>query len=40
MLRDYDRKVMNLINVDDFAPEELGAMAQPVSGALSGAQVA
>jgi acyl-CoA dehydrogenase len=40
MLRDYDRKVMNLINVDDFAPEELGAMAQPVSGALAGAQVA
>ncbi len=28
-LRDYDRKVMDLIQVDDFAPEELGANAQP-----------
>ncbi len=25
LLRDYDRKVMNLVNVDDFAPEELAA---------------
>jgi acyl-CoA dehydrogenase len=25
MLRDYDAKVSHLINVDDFAPEELGA---------------
>ncbi len=40
MLRDYDRKVMNLINVDDFDPGELGTMAQPVSGAMSGAKVA
>jgi acyl-CoA dehydrogenase len=40
MLRDYDRKVMNLINVDDFDPGELGTMAQPVSGAMSGARVA
>jgi acyl-CoA dehydrogenase len=24
-LRDYDAKVSNLINVDDFAPHELGA---------------
>jgi acyl-CoA dehydrogenase len=27
-LRDYDRKVMELISVDDFAPNELGAQAQ------------
>ena len=40
LLRDYDRKVMNLINVDDFDPGELGTMAQPVSGAMSGAKVA
>jgi acyl-CoA dehydrogenase len=28
-LREYDRKVMHLIQVDDFAPEELGTQAQP-----------
>ncbi len=28
-LRDYDRKVMELIHVDDFAPHELGVQAQP-----------
>jgi acyl-CoA dehydrogenase len=28
-LRDYDRKVMDLIHVDDFAPHELGVQAQP-----------
>ena len=28
MLRDYDRKVMDIINVDDFAPNELGVQAQ------------
>jgi acyl-CoA dehydrogenase len=28
-LRDYDRKVMELIHVDDFAPGELGTQAQP-----------
>ena len=27
-LRDYDRKVMDIINVDDFAPEELRAAVQ------------
>lgn len=27
-LREYDRKVMDLIHVDDFAPEELGTQAQ------------
>jgi acyl-CoA dehydrogenase len=30
-LRDYDRKVMDLIRVDDFAPHELGAAARPVA---------
>jgi hypothetical protein len=29
MLRDYDRKVMELINVDDFDSAELGAQAEP-----------
>jgi acyl-CoA dehydrogenase len=29
-LREYDRKVLDLINVDDFAPNELGVQAQPV----------
>jgi acyl-CoA dehydrogenase len=29
-LREYDRKVMDLIHVDDFAPEELGTQAEPV----------
>jgi hypothetical protein len=28
MLRDYDRKVMELISVDDFESHELGAQAQ------------
>jgi len=28
-LREYDRKVMELIRVDDFAPHELGAAASP-----------
>ena len=27
-LRDYDRKVMHIIDVDDFAPEELMAAVQ------------
>ena len=35
VLRDYDAKVSNLIDVDDFAPHELGAgsggAANPVS---------
>jgi acyl-CoA dehydrogenase len=29
VLRDYDRRVMDLINVDDFAPEELAAASAP-----------
>ena len=28
-LREYDRKVMDIVNVDDFAPNELGVQAQP-----------
>jgi acyl-CoA dehydrogenase len=42
-LRDYDRKVMDLINVDDFAQHELGVQAQPapqVPAAVSSVQVA
>jgi len=42
-LRDYDRKVMDLINVDDFAPHELGTQAEPVpqaAPARSSVQVA
>ena len=38
-LRDYDRKVMDLINVDDFEPQELGTQAQPAA-ARSSAHVA
>jgi acyl-CoA dehydrogenase len=30
MLRDYDRKVMELVDVDDFAQHELGTQAAPV----------
>jgi acyl-CoA dehydrogenase len=37
-LRDYDRKVMELINVDDFEPQALGTQAQPA--ARSSAHVA
>ena len=29
-LRDYDRKVMDLIHVDDFAQHELGTQAAPL----------
>jgi acyl-CoA dehydrogenase len=40
-LRDYDRKVMDLINVDDFAPHELGVNAQPkAQSSIGSAQVA
>ncbi|MBX3693933.1 MAG: acyl-CoA dehydrogenase [Steroidobacteraceae bacterium] len=37
MLRDYDRKVMHLINVDDFEPHELGVQARPAPGEASAA---
>jgi acyl-CoA dehydrogenase len=41
MLRDFDRKVMDLINVDDFAPHEIGAALQPAAQAsLGSVQVA
>jgi acyl-CoA dehydrogenase len=30
-LREYDRKVMDIINVDDFDPQELGAQAEPAA---------
>jgi acyl-CoA dehydrogenase len=29
MLRDYDRRVMDIVHVDDFAPEDLAAAALP-----------
>ena len=34
MLREYDRKVMDLINVDDFAPHELGVSAEPAQSSV------
>ena len=30
-LRDYDRKVMDLIHVDDFDPQALGTPSQPAA---------
>ena len=33
-LRDYDRKVMDIINVDDFDTSELGTQAQPAPDSL------
>ena len=39
-LREYDRKIMDLINVDDFAPNELGVQAQPTPNAVSSFHVA
>src|SRR5579863_4679354 len=30
-LRDFDRRTMDIINVDDFEPHELGAQAQPAT---------
>lgn len=32
-LREYDRKVMEIVNVDDFAPHEIGMQAQPAAAA-------
>jgi acyl-CoA dehydrogenase len=40
MLRDYDRKVMDLVNVDDFAQHELGVQSQPKPGTAVDFQVA
>ncbi len=39
-LREYDRKCMHLIHVDDFAPHELGTLAQPEEQAARSAHVA
>jgi acyl-CoA dehydrogenase len=39
-LRDYDRKVMDLINVDDFDTSELGTQAQPAPASLRPSAVA
>jgi hypothetical protein len=30
LLRDYDRKLMEIVRVDDFAPDELGTQRPPV----------
>src|SRR3954469_6410705 len=38
MLRDYDRKVMDLISVDDFEPHELAAEAEPAADARTDAR--
>jgi acyl-CoA dehydrogenase len=35
-LREYDRKTMDLINVDDFASEDLGIRAQPLEAQPAG----
>jgi len=40
MLRDYDRKVMDLIGVDDFAPREIGKEVLPVPQTRNSAQLA
>ena len=39
-LRDYDRKVMEIINVDDFASEELAAQAESPRAAVTSFHVA
>src|SRR5499427_7483851 len=39
-LREYDRKVMDIINVDDFAPNELGVQTQAAPAAPSSFHVA
>ena len=39
MLRDYDRRVMEIINVDDFATEELAAGQQAPSVEMRQARV-
>jgi acyl-CoA dehydrogenase len=31
LMTEYDRKVMNLINVDDFDPQELASQAEPAA---------
>src|ERR1700736_604160 len=39
-LRDYDRKVMDLIHVDDFEPQALGTLSAPLPQAPASAHVA
>jgi acyl-CoA dehydrogenase len=39
-LRDYDRKVMELVHVDDFDPHEIGTLAARPAAALGSQQVA
>jgi acyl-CoA dehydrogenase len=39
-LRDYDRKVMEIINVDDFPPEALAAQREPAPATVSNFNVA
>ena len=40
MLRDYDRKGMHLVNVDDFESHELCTRTQPASTAAGDAGLA
>jgi acyl-CoA dehydrogenase len=40
MLREYDRKVMEIVNVDDFAPESLAARAAPTTATVTSFNVA
>jgi acyl-CoA dehydrogenase len=40
LLRDYDRKVMDIVHVDDFDPEELAAGTRPEPSAASYRQIA
>jgi hypothetical protein len=40
MLREYDRKVMELISVDDFDPHELAAQSEPAARAEPDAHAA
>jgi acyl-CoA dehydrogenase len=40
LLQDYDAKVMEIINVDDFAPHELAAQAAEPAAAVASYQVA
>ena len=39
-LREYDRKVMDIINVDDFDPQALAARHEPAPGEVSTFNVA
>jgi acyl-CoA dehydrogenase len=39
-LREYDRRVMDIVNVDDFAPDEIGRQSQPLPAQRASVQVA